>query len=54
MAVGTCSKAVLGSLESHGKSPCFSRYAFFVVADVDRGGLVITAVNIAFSLECAW
>jgi len=52
-SAGCCSKAVLGSDLGHGKSPCFSGYAFFVVVDLDRGGLVLAVVNIALSLECA-
>lgn len=52
-SAGCCSKVVLGSVERHGKNPCFSGYAFFVVTDVDCGGLGLAVVNIALSLERA-
>jgi hypothetical protein len=37
-AVEDCSKAVLGLVFGHGKSPCFSRCATMKTADVDVGG----------------
>jgi hypothetical protein len=51
--VGSRSKAVLGSLEGHGKSPCFSGYGVLTVGHLDQKGLFLLSVDIGVLLECA-
>jgi hypothetical protein len=54
MAVETCSKGILAPCLGHGKSPCFSRYAFLMLFGVDGAVSVFASVDGVDLLECAF
>jgi len=53
MAVETCSKAIFALSVRHGKNPCFLRYDFLKVVDVDDALLVFSSVDGGNLLEYA-
>jgi hypothetical protein len=51
MAVKSCSKAFFAVVWRHGKSPCFLRFAFSAVVDVDSASVNFQLVNVDDFLE---
>jgi hypothetical protein len=51
LVVEPCSNRIFRGGYSYGKSPCFSREAFFRSVDVECGGYIFAVFNMAVVLE---
>jgi hypothetical protein len=54
LEVKRCSKALLGSMGGHGKSPCFLEVAFLQSVGPDYRLLILPSVDGAENMECAF